>query len=177
MTDSNTTHTPPSGKTSGSRRWLLSGLIGIVIGAAGTGLAAWALMPSMMIDQYPSQYGLDETVSQLKAAVKKQGWVVSGVRNMNTSLAKHDVDFPRQVRLVEICHPQYAESILSTDRHLATLMPCAFAVYEGDDGQVYVSGMNTGLMGKLFGGNVADVMGGSVAADEHEILSTVIKTD
>ena len=58
---------------------------------------------------------------------------------------------------------------------LPTLMPCAIAVYEGDDGAVYVSGMNMGLMGKMFGGNIAEVMGGSVADDERKILSAVIQ--
>jgi len=38
-------------------------------------------------------------------------------------------------------------------------MPCTLAVYEADDGKVYISKMNTGLMGKLFGGTVAEVVG------------------
>ena len=35
--------------------------------------------------------------------------------------------------------------------------------------------MNTGRIGKLFGGKIADVMGGSVARDEEAILAEVIK--
>ena len=38
-----------------------------------------------------------------------------------------------------------------------------------------LSKMNTGLMGKVFGGNIARVMGGAVAEDEHEILQRVLK--
>jgi hypothetical protein len=53
-------------------------------------------------------------------------------------------------------------------------MPCSIGVYEGDDGRVYVAKMNTGLMGKMFGGNVAQVMGGAVAEDEAKILARCI---
>jgi len=79
-----------------------------------------------------------------------------------------------QVRIIQLCKSEYAKSVLMTDRYVASLMPCAIAVYEGDDGKVYVSKMNTGLMGKLFGGNIAKVMGGKVAKDEHAILEGVV---
>jgi hypothetical protein len=54
-------------------------------------------------------------------------------------------------------------------------MPCAWGVYEGDDGRVYITGMNMGLMGKMFGGNIAKVMGGSVSKDEARMLARVIR--
>ena len=65
--------------------------------------------------------------------------------------------------------------VLATDRHVATLMPRAIAVYEGDDGKVHVSSMNMGLTGEMFGGNIAKVMGGAIADDERKILSAVIQ--
>jgi hypothetical protein len=54
-------------------------------------------------------------------------------------------------------------------------MPCAWGVYKGKDGKVYISGMNMGLMGKMFGGNIAKVMGGTVSKDEQAILKNVIQ--
>ena len=50
-------------------------------------------------------------------------------------------------------------------------MPCTLAVYEADDGKVYLSKTNTGLMGRLFGGTVGEVMGDLVSAEEAEILN------
>ena len=149
--------------------------IGLVLGVALTGVVVWQVMPGMMIVEHRSKYGLDETVSRLQQAIEDAGWNSPGVRNMNASMAKHGVTFDRQVRLVEMCHADHAKSVLTTDRHIATLMPCAVAVYEGDDGQVYLSGMNMGLMGKMFGGNIARVMGGAVADDERRILSSVVQ--
>jgi uncharacterized protein (DUF302 family) len=94
--------------------------------------------------------------------------------DMNKSMAKHDVAFGPRVKLVKLCKPEYAKSVLTTDRHVSTLMPCTFAVWEGDDGKVYLSKMNMSLMAKMFGGNIAKVMGGSVARDERNILSGII---
>jgi hypothetical protein len=34
--------------------------------------------------------------------------------------------------------------------------------------------MNMGLMGKMFGGNIARIMGGSVSKDEAQMLERVI---
>jgi uncharacterized protein (DUF302 family) len=156
-------------------RGVLTLLIGLVIGIAATAFAGWTMMPGMMIDRHESRFGIDETVNRLTTAAKELGWSVPAVRNMNESLKKRGVDFAPEVRLVEICKAEYAESVLRSNRELATLMPCAFAVYKGDDGKVYVSGMNTGLMGTMFGGNVAKVMGEQVARDETRILSSVVK--
>ena len=138
-------------------------------------ILVYIMMPGMMITVHESRYPLDETVTRLENAIKEKSWTHSGTRNMQKSLQKLGVEFPRQVTLVELCHPDYANRVLENDTHLATLMPCAFAVYEGKDGKVYVSGMNTGLMGKMFGGTVAEVMGEKVSADEEVILSAVIK--
>ena len=46
--------------------------------------------------------------------------------------------------------------------------------YKGADGKVYISGMNTGLMGKMFGGKIAEVMGTKVSQDEEKILKGIV---
>ena len=56
---------------------------------------------------------------------------------------------------------------------MATLMPCALAVYEDDIGGVRVSKMNVGLLGRVFGGTVGRVMGGLVAREESSILAAL----
>lgn len=157
-------------------RWLPVA-IAFLIGAGVTGAAVWVLMPAMMLDVQPSRLGFDETVEALEAGIEEQGWVLAGKRDMQKSLARHGRDFPRRVTILELCHPAYADRVLTDSRELAAMMPCAIAVYEGDDGEVYVAKMNTGLMGRMFGGTVAEVMGGPVAADEEAILAPVLKAD
>ena len=53
-------------------------------------------------------------------------------------------------------------------------MPCAVAVYEDDAGKVWLSKMNGGLMGKLFGGTVGRVMGPFVSSEEKQILARIV---
>ncbi|AQT69169.1 hypothetical protein STSP2_02356 [Anaerohalosphaera lusitana] len=77
--------------------------------------------------------------------------------------------------LVQLCKPEYAADILTTDRHTSCFMPCTMSVWEDDSGKVYLSKINLGLMGKMFGGNIAKVMGGQVVKDEHEILKGLLK--
>ena len=137
-------------------------------------LVAYLIMPGMMIVTKECKMGVDETVAALEESIGANGWVVSGVMDMNQSLAKHGVDFAPKVKLVKLCKAQYAQSVLSTDRHVACLMPCSMAVWEGDDGKVYLSEMNMGLMAKMFGGNIAKIMGGAVVSDEEAMLDGLV---
>ncbi len=157
------------------RHTLLFIAIGLVAGVVLTGAAIVTAMPKMMIVTRESQLGFDETVAALEKAIPANGWVISTVSDMNKSMAKHGVEFGPRVKLVKLCKPEYAKSVLTTDRNVSTLMPCTLAVWEGDDGKVYLSKMNMSLMAKMFGGNIANVMGGSVARDEHAILSGIVQ--
>ncbi len=153
---------------------VLAAVAGFVAGLVAMGVLVYAVMPDMMIKTYRSPAGVEKTVKTLETAIKNEGWSSPGTMNMNKSLKKHGVDFDPKVRVVQLCNPDYASSVLGTDRYVASLMPCAMAVWEGEDGKTYVSKMNTGLMGKIFGGNIARVMGGHVAEDEHAILQKVL---
>lgn len=158
----------------GISKVLIAGGAGLVAGIILTLVAMMQIMPGLMLTQHESTLPFDETVTAIEEAVEAQGWVVSGTMNMNQSLAKHGVDFSPQVRIIKLCKPDYAEKVLRDDRYVAPLMPCSIAVAEADDGKVMVYKMNTGLMGRMFGGTVAEVMGGPVAQDEKAILKGII---
>jgi uncharacterized protein (DUF302 family) len=156
------------------RRWPFVAL-GLVLGVVVTALAVVVVMRSAMIVRYPSALGFDETVAALQQAARDEGWTVSNTIDLQAGMAGQGVAFGARVKLVKICKAPYASEVLQDNRHLASLMPCTLAVYEDDDGGVYVSKMNTGLMGKVFGGTVAKVMGGSVSRDEARMLDRVVK--
>jgi uncharacterized protein (DUF302 family) len=136
-----------------------------------------AAMPSMMIVTKECALDFDNTVATLEKRVPEHGWVLSGGKamDMNVSLAEHGVTFKPRVKLIKLCKAEYAESVLTTDRHVSCLMPCTMAVWEGDDGKTYLSEMNMGLMAKLFGGNINRIMGGKVAKEEARILDGLVK--
>lgn len=154
--------------------------VSIFLSGLGMGLLVAVLLiinliPSRMIVTDQSVLPFDETVQSIKEAIEQQGWVLADVKEMNKSIEKHGVDFEPRVTLVELCHPQYAKAVLESNRDISTMMPCTIAVWEGDDGNVYVSRMNLRLMAKLFGGTVAEVMGGSVVKDEAQMLAQIIQ--
>lgn len=147
---------------------------GLSLGVIATGLAVWLVMPSLMIVEHQSKYSsVDETATQLQKSITTNGWTSPAVRNMNKSVEKQGLSLDRQVRIVELCNASHAQSVLNTNPEVATLMPCAWGVYERDD-KIFISGLNMGLMGKMFGGNVATVMGDKVSKEETSILSNVI---
>jgi uncharacterized protein (DUF302 family) len=141
----------PKAKGWGRKGHLVGALVGVVAGAVLCGVAMVSAMPRMMIVTQESRLDFDETVAALEEAIPAHGWVISTVGDMNQSMAKHGVEFGPRVKLVKLCKPEYAKSVLTTDRHVSTLMPCTIAVWEGDDGKIYVSKMNMPLMARLFG--------------------------
>ena len=155
--------------------WIL-GIAGFVVGVLLCGVIAFMAMPSLMIVTRQSKLGFDETVAALEKRIGEHGWAIQGGQpiDMNQSMAKHGVTFKPRVKLVKLCNAEYAKDVLTTDRHVSTMMPCTFSVWEGDDGKVYLSKMNLALMAKMFGGNVAKVMGKKVVHDEEEILQDLL---
>ena len=151
-------------------------IVGFIVGAILIGVIGWLSMPGMMLVVHQSRYeSVEETCKQLVIAIEANGWKSPAVRNMNKSIAKYDIQMDKQVRIVELCNAKYAKDVLTTNPEVSTLMPCSWGVYEGTDGKIYISGMNMGLMGKMFGGNIARVMGGSVSKDEKRMLKEVIR--
>lgn len=150
-------------------------VIGLVLGATITALGIAGMMRSRMLIVTPSPLAtVEETVAAIERGIAAaEGWSSPGVRDLNGMMAKHGVAFAPKVRLVEMCQASYAAEVLQDDRRVATLMPCALAVYEDDAGKVWMSRMNIGLLAKVFGGTVARVMGGGVAPQEHQIIASL----
>ncbi|MBU4459542.1 MAG: DUF302 domain-containing protein, partial [Verrucomicrobia bacterium] len=115
--------------------------------------------------------GLDATVAAITNKAVAAGWVVSSVMPLDQSVKKHGGDPGRPVRLINLCQAQHASAILLDDkaRVATTLMPCTISVYETASG-VRIGSMNSGLMGRLFGGTIARIMSGPVAADQARFL-------
>ena len=141
-------------------------LIGILVGVTLALAGAAKIMPRLMVSEIQSPMGYEETLARLQNNVTNAGWQVSVLMRLDKSLAKEGRTV-LPVASLKICQPDHAETVLKDDnaRFLAVMMPCSIAVYEKADGKTYVSTMNSGLMGKMFGGTAAEVMGGAVAEE------------
>jgi uncharacterized protein (DUF302 family) len=148
---------------------------GLISGVILTGIIFWKTMPKMMLRICKSNYDVDETVSIIEESAKKLGWTVPKIYNIQETLGNAGFKDMRKIKILSICQPEHAYKILKNDadKKVAAIMPCRVGVYEDSKGNVFVAGMNIGLMSRMFGGNIAKVMG-TAAREEHEIVSNAI---
>ncbi|HEX9625774.1 MAG TPA: DUF302 domain-containing protein [Acidiferrobacterales bacterium] len=141
---------------------------GFVGGIVLTGVVGWLMMPSMMFTERESPFDMEETVARIQQNVQEtgNGWELSGLRNPARAIQR-DGGNVLPVMMVEACSTKYSKPILNDDsvRFLSILMPCKITVYKKNNGKVYIGTMNAGLMGKMFGPLVGEVMG-EVAKDQ-----------
>jgi uncharacterized protein (DUF302 family) len=124
---------------------VLGACLGFVLGIVVASLGIAGMMRNRMLEVAPSPLAtVEETVAAIeKGVAQADGWSSPGVRDLNGMMAKHGVAFTPKVRLVEMCKASYAAEVLRDDRRVATLMPCALAVYEDDAGKVWLSRIRT----------------------------------
>jgi uncharacterized protein (DUF302 family) len=152
-------------------------VLGLVVGLIGAGVLLMVFGPGLMIEEEVSPVGVEDTVARLDAAAKAKGWSVIGVQKVDQSVKKHGAGDILPVSVMSVCHPKHAAKILGEDgnRYISVMMPCRIAVYAKKDGKAYVSTLNAGLVGGLFGGTISEVMTGPVAEAQAEIVDAALK--
>ena len=150
-------------------------ILGFIAGFLVMGLTVWFAMPSMMIEVHESPYGFEETVTAVSEAVTSQeGWKVAQVFDIQKNIIEAGHADMTRVKIVALCNGDYANRILAddSDKVVTTLMPLGIGVYETKAGKVYLSAMNIGLMGRMFGGTISEVMG-DASADIARIIGGI----
>jgi len=145
----------------------------VLVGMVTMGIIVWFTMPSLMLVRRKSSRNYNDTISALTEALKsKPDWIVKVVNDYQKSTSGFAPI--ERVGSMNICNPRYASKILAndTDRGVTAFMPLAIGVYEDKQGQVYVSKLNVGLMGMMFGGTIAEVMG-MAGKDLSKVIETV----
>ena len=172
-------------------------LAGILLGVVLTGAIGFRYVKGhaddMMISEHESKYatvnltvdaiydGVDAFNTAYADEIEKVGsWTVLDMLNVTEKLkAKDPVKYAdmKDVRIVNLCNGKIAHDLLDEDdrRKLATLMPCAIAVYETDNG-VYVSGFDMHMISMIMSDDIAEVLE-MVAEADDEILENVWKAD
>jgi uncharacterized protein (DUF302 family) len=149
-------------------------LVGLFAGIVLTALLIWFRAPAMMIDEDPSRFDFDATVDTIVKTAEDLEWKVPAIHPLHESMEKAGFSVEK-ASVIELCRPDYAVKLLEQDdtRSITSLMPCRIAVYQKADGSVIVSRMNTGLMSKIFGGLVTEVMA-QASADSERIITSVL---
>lgn len=145
---------------------------GTVFGLAVGIVSSVLIVPKLMVKEEASPLGYEETIEHITTKVESAGWKVSALMRLDKTLEKENKEV-LPVASFKICQPDYAETVLLDDdaRFLSVMMPCSIAVYEKSDGKTYISTMNSGLLGRMFGGTAQKVMGGPVHRETGEFVS------
>lgn len=145
---------------------------GFAAGVLAVAILAYVFMGSLMFREIESPFGVEETVARIQHNIQNvgNGWALSGLRNPGKAVQNAGGNV-LPVMMVEACSTKYSGPILKDDsvRFLSILMPCKVSVYKKNDGKTYIGMMNAGLMGKMFGPMVGEVMG-KVAEDQAKFV-------
>jgi uncharacterized protein (DUF302 family) len=146
--------------------------VAFFLGVSAALFAVYLLLPRLLIQEAKSPYPFDETVETIIDNVKSEGHVVPKVYDFRQALIEHGNPDVGEVKVIEICYPEYAAELLSKadNKFVTPFMPCAVGVYTKDDGHTYVASLNVGLMSKLLGADVSDPMG-KVADQDEKVLA------
>ncbi len=146
---------------------------GLVAGIVLLGVVMFFIAGSFMFNEIESPFGVEETAARIQRNIQgleDRGWKLSGLRDPSKAVAASGTNV-LPVLLVEACSTKYSAPLLKDDetRALSILMPCTITIYKKDNGKTYITLMNSGLMGQLFGANVAKIMA-EVAKDQAEFV-------
>lgn len=150
----------------------------ILVGMLLMGAIVWFTMPALMVIEHRSPRDYQATVTALQQAIAaKQDWKVPVVSDFQKSINESGYGPIDKVGSVALCNPRYASRILADpkNRKVTAFMPLAIGVYEDGKGQVYVSQLDVGLMGMMFGGTIAEVMGIAGTDLSAVVAATVAK--
>lgn len=155
---------------------MFKAFVGFLAGLMFVSISGYVMMPKMMFKERVSPFGMEETIARIQhniqdnPVLKERGWSLSGLRNPAKAV-QSDGGNVLPVMMIEACSTKYSKPVLKEDsvRFLSILMPCKISVYKKNDGKVYIGTMNAGLMGKMFGPMVGEVMG-KVAKDQELFL-------
>jgi uncharacterized protein (DUF302 family) len=145
--------------------------VGLIAGILLTAAAMVLTMRSKMVVPKRSSKSFEATCETIEKVVPTaEGWSFPMESfDMSAKLeAKGGLpDDVQRIRLFFTCNAKVAKVVLGAQPKLSAIMPCTWSVYELEDGSVWVSHMNIGLMSKMMGGVVGSSMAGVAKADDQ----------
>ena len=92
---------------------------------------------------------VDEVVAKIEAAAAANQFGVLGIHDLKQKMAAKGVDFGPECRVLEVCNPGKAKTVLETDMSISNALPCRISVYQ-EGGTVKVSTLKPTVLLKMF---------------------------
>lgn len=149
-------------------------ILGLILGGILSAYILFRLSPGILLKENQSKYNFEESIMKLEEIILAKEWKISTKHDLRATLIKLGKSEVNNVMILEFCNPDLSEKILLTDdeRIVSNLMPCRIAVYEKNDGHVYYSRMNSGLLSKALGKVSKEQM--AIAAKDTEVFLQVL---
>ena len=93
---------------------------------------------------------IDDVLKKLEEAAAANKFGVLAVHNLKQKMNAKGVEFGPECRIVEVCNPKKAKSVLETDMSISNALPCRISIYE-EGGNVKVSTLKPTAILALFG--------------------------
>jgi len=106
-----------------------------------------------------------DAVESITNALKERKFGVLWQLNFKDKMAEHDIDFPNNFMILEVCNPQKANEVLTKHIDIGYFLPCKVVVYE-KDGEVRIGTAKPEVLMGMMGYD--DL--GDVASEVDEIL-------
>lgn len=148
--------------------WFLSGVVLIIT-------MLFVFGPGLMMVESTSKYDFDGTVDRFVTIVEESSWGILNHHDMQQVKAKLGYEV-LPVKVFDLCSGQHSYRILREDdeRIVTPMMPCRISIYEKSDGNTYIARMNSGLVGRLFGGTINNVMQ-TATKESEELIAPLLK--
>jgi uncharacterized protein (DUF302 family) len=82
-----------------------------------------------MLHIVESTKSLARAVADLEQATVRNRFGVLGVHDLAAKMKEKGVEFDRECRIVEVCNPQQAKTVLEANLEISTALPCRISVY------------------------------------------------
>lgn len=112
-----------------------------------------------------TEKSFDEAVKSIKEELKKRTFGVLWEMNFKDKMEEHDIDFPNNFIVLEVCNPHKANDVLSKHLDMGYFLPCKMVVYE-KDGTTRIGTARPNVLMKMAGYDDLD----DVASQVEEIL-------
>lgn len=114
----------------------------------------------MMFTVHRSDLDFEETIAALTRSAEAQGWEIPMVYDLQEGYQQAGYQDMSRIKILYFCNPQGGYRILQDDRNkpMSVMMPMGVSVYETNESQVYIAGMNLERMSMIFGGTVKEVL-------------------
>jgi uncharacterized protein (DUF302 family) len=118
-----------------------------------------SLMQRMMFSVYQSELGFDETVAALREAARRNGWDVRMEHDLQECYVEAGYEDMTRATTLYLCYPDGGYQIMKDDANkpLSAMMPMGVSVYETNEGEVRIAGMNLERMSMMMGGTAKQV--------------------